>query len=546
MKKQFILFLFLLPFVTVEAKTIHKIEKPIYVGINDGTMKIISVKTTEKATILTFLYPGKGFDTFSPTSFIVDEQGQRYELIGQKGFDEDSLKQFVPKKKGKYELFFQPLPTETRIFDLIEDFYSATSTRYYGIRETGSPFTVNNPLPHNEGDISLPNMDFKVDSVQITGCIRNFILEKHKNERISVLYGDATRDMAPVDINENGYFKMKIRVDGPTWNVLQVNNSHIPIMLYPMDSIDLQFTFGNECPKEVLYYSKLQKDFSKLMRCAPMIWIKYYIPRNDNTEDYSAKFEQMTSESVQKRFDDYDAMGLYLSGKYGLNRIEPEMLRSYLSLVVATDVTALTSRYFFDLSEKESPQDNEIARNRWENSDSPYYGICFSNVRSESNTFLCAPYRNILLSRFNMNHLPPHYKQDKGYQFYKWKNILGKDIEPTKTGEFPGVWYSETSDTNKKIEDFEGQHAMHYYNWMLQLIREWRNKGEKNDTIFEQAYLLEQICCMPMAAISGMDNLYQQFTLCRNLFYHPSFVRLASELLYEQEQILYRNSEEED
>lgn len=543
MKTQFILSLLLLSVVTAGAKTIHKIENPTYVGIYDGNMKIVSVRITEEATVLTFQYSGEGFGTFSPKSYIVDEQGNHYELIGQKGFNEDSLERFVPQKKGKYELRFQPLPANTRIFDFIEDFYNVTSSRFYGIRKNDVPFTVSNPLPHNEGEASLPDMDFKVDSVLITGHIKNYVSEKHKIEKVSMLYSNVTRYNAPVKMDKNGKFKMKIRVDGPTWDVLQMNGLHIPIMLYPKDSVNLQITLEDESNrKTVQYSSKLQKVFSRLMQCAPMIWTNYYILPNDSTENYAAKFEQMTPESIQKRFDDYDTMGLYLSGKYGLNRIETEMLRSYFSLLIATEVTALTSRYFSDLYEKESPGDYNAARNKWKNSDTPFYDICISNIRSESNAFLCVPYRNILLSRFNMNHMAPHYKHEEDFQYYQWETILGKKIEPSGNGDFPGVTYSK--DEIKKVEEFEKMYAEHYNNWLLKLIRKWRNKGEKSDVIFEQAYFLGIISNMPMAPMFSSEYLYQQFTLCRKLFTHPSFVKLAGELLWEQEKECYQELEE--
>ena len=541
MKTQFILSLLLLSVVTVGAKTIHKIENPTYVGIYDGNMKIVSVRTTEEATVLTFQYSGEGFGTFSPKSYIVDEQGNRYELIGQKGFNKDSLERFVPQKKGKYELRFQPLPDNTRIFDFIEDFYYITSTKYYGIREKGVPFTVSNPLPHNTGEASLPDIDFKVDSVLITGHITNYVPEKHKIKKVSMLYRGAARYITP-KVDENGNFEMKIRVNGPTWDVLLLNGLHIPMMLYPKDHLDLQITFEDERNrKAVLYNSQLQKDFSKLMLCAPMIWYKDYL-RPIKGEDCSPMYEQMTSESIQNRFDDYDAMSLYLSGKYGLNRIETEMLRSYLSLFIATDVTVLTSRYLFDLYEEGTSGGYQALIKKWINADSPYYGICFSNVRSESNAFLSVPYRSILLSRFNMNHIAPHYKHEEDFNYYQWETILGRKIEPTETGDFPKV--SDSTIEAKKAEEFEWEYAEHHYNWMLQLVRKWRNKGEKSDAIFEQAYFLGMISNMPMAPMFSSEYLYQQFTLCRKLFTHPSFVKLAGELLWEREKECYQEIED--
>ena len=101
-----ILFLLLCVLIsaTINAKTIHKIEKPAYVGINDGTMKIVKVETSETETTITFRYPGDGFASFLPSSYLVDEQGRRYNIISQKGFVADSLGRLTPKKKGNYKL----------------------------------------------------------------------------------------------------------------------------------------------------------------------------------------------------------------------------------------------------------------------------------------------------------------------------------------------------------------------------------------------------------------------------------------------------------
>ena len=60
MKKLLVATLLMLPLIAMEAKTIHNIVNPSYVGIYDGTMKIVKVKTTEAETTITFSYPGEG------------------------------------------------------------------------------------------------------------------------------------------------------------------------------------------------------------------------------------------------------------------------------------------------------------------------------------------------------------------------------------------------------------------------------------------------------------------------------------------------------
>ena len=70
-------------------------------GVYAETMKIVSVKTTEKATSVIFQYTGNGFSHFNKNICLIDEEGKHYELTGQKGFSTDSLGHLTPNKTGK-------------------------------------------------------------------------------------------------------------------------------------------------------------------------------------------------------------------------------------------------------------------------------------------------------------------------------------------------------------------------------------------------------------------------------------------------------------
>ena len=564
MKKQLILFLFLLPFIATGAKTVYKVTNPAYVGINDGTMKITSVATTEKATVVTFQYPGKGFGTFASDTYIEDEQGIRYELIGQKGFSEDSLKRLVPKKKGKYELHFQPLPANTRVFDMIEDFYYTGSTRYYGIREEGVPFSICNPLPHNEGEANLPDIDFKVDSVWVTGRIENYNPEKCKFKKVIKYtpylaeFGKEKFGTPMAIINEDGTFNARTRVVGPTWVYLLLAPERglngvmfIPVMLYPNDSIDLCITADGRNSKEaVKYRSKRNRDFSRLMQCAPMIHVLLDVTpyRKKDTTEYCS----FTPENVKKHFEDYDNLGLYLSGKYGLNRVETEMLRSHLSTVLAIDVIGETNSYLQNHcypADRNSMTKKEwnMAEKKWRDSNLPYYGISFSNLRVESNAFLTIPDWTVLLSTHSLLNMPAYNKRSHDFIINRMYSIYGKMPEPDEDGNgfFKQFEIKYTTEIKEKEKYFEEQASRLYYEWMLQLIREWRGKDGKDDALFEQAYLL---CCtraMPRQHYYSLTYAHQQFIQCKELFYHPSVIRMASELLFNREKECYLELEDE-
>lgn len=545
MKKLFILFLFLLPFITVEAKTIHKVVNPTYIGMQHGTMEITSVKTTEEATTVTFRYPGNGFGYFDSNIYLVDEQGKHYGLIGQKGFSEDSLKNMKPKKKGKYELYFQPLPVGTQIFDIIENFYDIGGSRFYGVREKDTPLKTIRTLGNNQGEVALPDIDFKVDSVMVTGQIKNY---QSANNKFKVVrkYNSSSLENAhqrnpKTSIDENGNFCMKIEAIGPTWTYLIFSGDKnsgksmfIPVVLYPDDHIDLQITLGEDDNRtNVTYNSKQQKDFSHLMKCAPITYVNSDVTPNQPGKDYSTEYERMTPESVQKYFDDYDMLALYLSDKYDLNRVETEMLRSHLSVAVAINVIGLTNRYLINKEKKATPkEDRQMAYEKWRNSDSPYYSIAFSNIRTGSNAFLATPYWTNLFSPYNMRNIPRNEKM--------FNDFLISPITPIHGNE-------------QKEDYFKNNEVTLLYEQVLQLIREWRQKKE-DDALFEQSLLL---CCIqdlrlgiPQGTLDNgimkqsMVQVYRQYALFGNLFNHPSVVRMASTLIERRRQEIYQEQED--
>lgn len=573
MKKSIALLLLLLPVVVAEAKTIQKIVNPAYVGMHDGTMKITSVKTTEESTTVTFQYPGDGFGFFSRGSYLVDEKGKCYDLVGQRGFSVDSLDRLVPKKKGKYELCFEPLPEDTRIFDLIEDFYYAGGSRYYGIRENNTPFSVSLPKVHNEGENSFPDIDFKIDSVLVTGHVEYHNSEKGKLKEI-FKYTTHTAEFpqgkrwsqAIAQVDESGNFQFKINAIGPTWSYLRLSAGKgkgyiidIPCMLYPNDHLDIHIITDEDGEVEnVTYKSSLGKDFDRLVKCAPMI-AAYYDVGTIKGKDYSIDYKRMTPESVKKRFEDNDSLGLYLSGKYGLNGLETEILRSHLSVLVAMNVLELTSQYLqylhYTSDRKDSitwknEENRKMLRKNWINSDSPYYNICFANLRAESNAFLATPYWSTLFNYSRMNNIPRYSKLFDDFFFYKWENILGRELGNTEDGDRAEYQFHHTPEIEKRWGEFEEQQSKLYYDWMLKLIREWRQK-ENGDSLFEQAFLLcetqHRLPFIPSWILHTMNMQYihQRFSQYRELFYHPSVIRMANTLLYNQEKENYKKFEQE-
>ena len=132
------------------------------------------------------------------------------------------------------------------------------------------------------------------------------------------------------------------------------------------------------------------------------------------------------------------------------------------------------------------------------------------------------------------------------FQFYKWKTIFNKELKRETDGHYEGISYEITPDNLKKVENFEVKQLQLFYNWMLPLIREWRNKNS-NDDLFEQIYLLSCIYSVPNIPYNSSSKyIYDQFTLARQMIHHPSFCRLAGEMFFEVEEYYHRNNDERE
>jgi hypothetical protein len=111
-----------------------------------------------------------------------------------------------------------------------------------------------------------------------------------------------------------------------------------------------------------------------------------------------------------------------------------------------------------------------------------------------------------------------------------------------------GGFYLHINNVTPEMKDkeklFNEQASKLRYESMLKLIREWRGKEGEDDTLFEQAYML---CCtraMPYKLKFSVPYVHQQFVQCKELFYHPSIIRMANELLYNCEKECYQEIED--
>lgn len=517
------LFCYVLLSTNMLAKVSHRLDNPEYVGINNKMMKLISVKTTKKSTTITFRYPGEGFGGFSTESYLSDEAGRRYRLIGHKGFSVADSSYLKVGRKGTYRLEFEPLPAGTKVFDFIENFFYPHATFFYGIREAGTPMLVSQVVESTE-EFSFPDIDFKPDSVWIHGYITDYDTARYQFTDVEqfLLGGELTGNDSPiVRVEPDGSFVLPLKIYGPTWTHLNLHsNKHfidylVPVMLYPGDHIELRISDIDKAEWNIWYTSRMGKEYSNLMHCIPPMCLKMIVGGNlQEVKQDSIRYGGWTPELIDQQFDSYDTLASYLTGKYALNNVEAAMLRGELTNSLARDVLIATNNYL--ASKHPIHKDRE----EWIKQESPYYS-CLSRVYAESNAYLAIPSWQHLQASFIRNAMPrlsyvkEQYWQSMGNRFY--------DLPIAKTK-----------------EEMDEQ--------LYQVIRAYRQpKGD--DVIFEQAVRFNLLGDAPYwiydtgKVTETMTMIHELYNYQRSQLTHPSFVRIANDVITTFEEKHYQEVE---
>lgn len=509
--------------MSMSAKVLHHIDNPRYVGINDGTLKLVSVKTTEKSTTLTFRYSGEGFGGFSAKSYLSDEAGRCYHLIGHKGFSVADSSYLKVRRKGTYCLEFEPLPADTRVFDFIENFFHPQATFLYGIRKPDAPMAVARVV-ESFGEEEFPCLDFKPDSVWVHGYIADYDTARYQFTDVEQLFlgGELTSDGSPKSkIGTDGYFMLPLKVYGPTWTHLNLHNSNslfnylVPVMLYPGDHIELHISDIDKAEWNIRYTSRMGKELSNLMHCIPSMSLKMIIGGNlQEIKQDCIRCEGWTPELIDQQFDSYETLASYLAGKYALSNVEAAMLRGELTNSLARDVLIATNNY---LARKHPiHKDHE----EWIKQESPYYN-CLSRVYAESNAYLAIPSWQHLLASFIRSAMPrlgyvkEQYQQSMGNRFY----------------DLPIAQVKEGMDEQ-----------------LCQAIKAYRQpKGD--DIIFEQAVRFNLLGDAPYwiydtgKVTETMTMIHELYNYQRSQLTHPSFVRIANDVITTFEEKHYQEVE---
>ena len=274
--KTIITILFTLLSVGVEAKTFKTIKNPVAMAHNipGGELKAREVVFRDTATSIHFTidYPrGQNF-SINSTSFLVDEEGNRYPLRSAEGIALNTYGESTGPKD--FTLHFEPMPKKVQLFDYRE---ADNSRAFYlmGIHDQKTKLktpTIQEIQAKNP--YSVPAEWFKTDTITIKGRIEGYNAEQFGFTSMECVFEDVfEKDDATqvLDINPDGTFKKKFQISYPIWQAFHTYDSKvgfdaIPFFARPGETIDITIKKNAQGKYECYYNSGSSKDVERLLK----------------------------------------------------------------------------------------------------------------------------------------------------------------------------------------------------------------------------------------------------------------------------------------
>ena len=322
-----------------------------------GELKAREVIMRDTATTVHFTMEkekGQSF-LFASTSYLLDEDGNRYPLRSADGIALDSWVQSPESGITNFTMHFEPIPKKVQVFDFIEGDEKG-SFRLLGIHD--KKYKVNVPTLQELSEANpytVPADWLKTDTITIRGRIEGYDAEKLGFTSMNCYYYNVfEKDGTTLifDIAPDGTFEKKFLANYPTREVIAPDNSNMrfdnmSFFARPGESIDITIKpnehevyecyYNNGSSKEVERWLKADLDMWKLTKpisnfkgkigemdkVADQTWldILYIIQREAARMHFTAQEMQLALAHMQGVF--VEAIANYIrSHKRGLVKVE--------------------------------------------------------------------------------------------------------------------------------------------------------------------------------------------------------------------------------
>ena len=278
-KKTIITILLAFVAMTGQAKTFKTIKNPVAmacVNVNPGELKAREIIFRDTATTVHFTMEkekGQSF-RFASTSYLLDEDGNRYPLRSAEGIALDSWVLSPESGVTDFTMHFEPMPKKVQVFDYIE----GDNTRAYmllGIHD--KKYIIKYPTIQELSDANpwtVPQDWFKTDTITIKGRIEGFDAERLGFDLLCYYNhdefekGDAAQVM---DIAPDGTFCKKIKASYPIRDLFWTTEAktqfdNIPFFARPGETIDITVRIHEDGWYDYTFNSGSSHDVERWLR----------------------------------------------------------------------------------------------------------------------------------------------------------------------------------------------------------------------------------------------------------------------------------------
>ena len=342
--------------MTGQAKTFKTIKNPeamACVNMSNGELKarVVIFRDTATTVHFTMEYPkGQSFQ-FVSSSYLMDEDGNRYPLHSAEGLKLNTWVQSPESGITEFTMHFEPLPKRTQVFDFIEG-DGTRAFKLLGIHD--KKYTIKYPTMQELADANpwtVPEDWFKTDTITVKGRIEGYDAEQFGFTSLECFFqnvfekDDATQVLG---IAPDGTFYKKFQAGYPICQRFytlesKVDFSEIPFFARPGETIDITVredaggryvcVYNNGSSSDVARWLRTREEITDVLfplvlfegafdegnNLADKVWqnAMYRLQTVSRREHYTPMEMQLALADVQTRFA-YYYMTYAMNRKYAL------------------------------------------------------------------------------------------------------------------------------------------------------------------------------------------------------------------------------------
>lgn len=278
-KKNIITILLALVAMAGQAKTFKTIKNPVAmacVNVANGELKAREVIFRDTATTVHFTMEyskGQSFQ-FVSSSYLMDEDGNRYPLHSAEGLKLNTWVQSPESGITEFTMHFAPLPKKIQIFDFIEG-DGTRAFKLLGIHDKKAKLKVPTMQELTEANPwTVPDDWFMTDTITVKGRIEGFDAEQFGFTSLECFFQNVfEKDDATLvlDIAPDGTFYKKFQASYPICQLFytlesKVDFGEIPFFARPGETIDITVRKDDNGRYVCVYNNGSSRDAARWLR----------------------------------------------------------------------------------------------------------------------------------------------------------------------------------------------------------------------------------------------------------------------------------------